>query len=78
MSLILGFLLTGVAAVAGTVLCPPPAGRAHDRDRLPVLALASLLAVSAALASHPAGAAERLPGHGSAIDGSCSAGEGIR
>lgn len=78
MSLIIGFLLTGVAAVAGTVLCPPPAGRSPDRDCLSVLALVSVLAVSAVLSAHPAGAAERLPGHGTVIDGLRHGGEGIR
>ncbi len=32
MSLILGVVLTGIAAVAGTVLCPPTTERSPDHD----------------------------------------------
>lgn len=59
MSLILGFLLTGIAAIAGTVLCPPPAGKSRDRNGLLGLALAATLAASMVPAGSPASAAGR-------------------
>ncbi|MCJ2012189.1 thermonuclease family protein [Methylobacterium sp. J-076] len=77
MSLLLGLVLTGIAAVAGTVLCPPAAGRPIDRDGLPGLALAVALAALAVITSHPAGAAERLTGRARIIDGATLAIDGV-
>lgn len=77
MSLILGFLLTGIAAIAGTVLCPPPAGKSRDRNGSLGLALAATLAASMVLAHSPAGAAGRLVGPAEVIAGSTLAVDGI-
>lgn len=77
MSLILGFLLTGIAAIAGTVLCPPPAGKFRDRNGPLALALAAGLAASMVLANSPAGAAGRLAGPAEVIAGSILAVDGI-
>lgn len=77
MSLILGFLLTGIAAIAGTVLCPPPAGKSGDRNGLLSLALAATLVASIVLANSPASAAGRLAGPAEVIDGSTLAIDGI-
>lgn len=70
MSIIIGILLTVVAAIAGTILCPPPATRHHPPARVPdnrVLTLA--LATCLAIAGKPALAGEPATGHASLING---------
>ncbi|MCJ2006014.1 thermonuclease family protein [Methylobacterium sp. J-092] len=70
MSIIIGILLTVVAAIAGTILCPPPATRHHPPARVPdnrVLTLA--LATCLAIAGKPALAGEPATGHVSLING---------
>lgn len=75
MSLILGILFTGAAALAGTILCPSPPTSSSDRNR--ILGLALGLVALVALTGRPAEAGDLIEGSATVIDGSTLAIGGV-
>lgn len=71
MSILIGILLTGMAAIAGTILCPTAATTPRSPARVPNT-LASMLALAGclALAGQPASAGAPATGRVAVIDGS--------
>lgn len=70
MSLLLGIVLTGAVAIAGTILCPSPNSPSANQNRVRGLALSLVMAACFAIAGRPATAAEFLAGRATVIDGS--------
>ena len=71
MSIIIGILLTGVAAIAGTILCPTSSTRHQSPTRAPNTLVSTLaLAACLAIAGKPALAGDPAREHMTLINGS--------